>query len=601
MEGLTVEALATAKGLSVEYLAGLGVTDASWRGKPAVRIAYDDERDVEVAAQFRLALGGDRFRFERGTKPVPYGLWRLATTHSRPWLFLVEGASDCWTLWRHDLPALGLPSASMWDEEWVRYLDGITIVYVIDEGDQGGETLRATLARSSLRERIRVVRLDGAKDPSELYLAGRDRFMEAISAAREAAVPLEGVAPPIGDLAATLEEVEGLLTRFVHFSDPAHAVAITLWIALTHCWEQFETLIHLILASAVKQSGKTRTFDVLEWLVPSPWRCERPSEAVVFRRIDRDHPTLMLDEYDAVFGDRGSQQEGLRAILNSGNRRGTYVSRVQPRGSSFDLVDFDIFCPKALAGIGDLPDTVVDRSIVIPMVRRAPGEPIERMRLKTTKALAAPIYESLGHHLGRLDLADVEPPIPDELGDRAADGWEPLLAIADAAGGSWPDRARRAAVIIHGASVPVDESRGITLLGDLRSIFTDRDVERLWTADVIEALVAIEESPWGDVRGKEVTPTYLAKLLRPFGIKPKPIRIGEEVQRGYFREDLTDAWSRYLPQETRYTRNTRYTEPDPDTEAGVPVTPVTPVTPSEETVVVPSEALDPDEHLTWTA
>ena len=391
-----------------------------------------------------------------------------------------------------------------------------------------------------------------------------------MAVARDAALPHDAARPAptppaIDTLDATLTAIEELLCRFVHFSDPAQPVAITLWIALTYLWAQFETRIYLVVTSAVKQSGKTRTFDVLEWrLIPAPWRAVRPSEAVTFRRLDRDHPTLLLDEYDTVFADRSGQFEGIRAIFNSGNRRGTKVSRAVAKGKGFELVDFDIYSPKALAGIGPLPDTITDRAIVIHMARRARGEQIERLRTRALQALAAPIRTALTYHLERLVLSDAEPAIPDQLGDRAADGWEPLLAIADAAGGSWPSRARKAAVALAAAGAVDDESWGITLLADLRSVFGERDVEHLWTGALIEALIAIEESPWGDVRGKPLSPTHLAKLLRPFGIGPKPIRQGPDVKRGYLAADFEDAWARYLPEPNppagRYTRYARYSD-----------------------------------------
>ncbi|MGO9205951.1 MAG: hypothetical protein ACLQBX_07155, partial [Candidatus Limnocylindrales bacterium] len=168
-DGLTLHALATAKRLSVEFLRGLDVRDGRWQDRPAVRIGYRDEHDHEVTHQYRIALTGDRFRFPSDAKLIPYGIWRCATTNTPAWIFLVEGPSDCWTLWSHDIPAIGLPSASIWREEWNRYFDGIALIFIIDEGDRGGQTLLTALARSALRDRVRVVRLDGAKDPSELY------------------------------------------------------------------------------------------------------------------------------------------------------------------------------------------------------------------------------------------------------------------------------------------------------------------------------------------------------------------------------------------------------------------------------------------------
>ncbi|MFI5260994.1 MAG: DUF3631 domain-containing protein [Candidatus Limnocylindrales bacterium] len=396
-----------------------------------------------------------------------------------------------------------------------------------------------------------------------------------------------GAADGATTLADALTAVEALLCRFVAFRDPAQPVAIALWVALTYTWAQFETLLHLVVTSPVKQSGKTRTFDVLDLLVAKPWRAVRPSEAVTFRKIDRDHPTLLLDEYDTVFGDRSGQFEGIRAVFNSGNRRGTYVSRAMPRGRGFDLIDFDIYGPKALAGIGPLPDTITDRAVVIELARRAPGERIERFRYRTAKRLAAPVRQALAAQLARLDLTGAEPEIPGQLGDRAADGWEPLLAIADTAGGTWPARARQAAVALSGAGAGADDNWGLTLLGDVRRVFTEQHADWLWSAPLLEALVGIEESPWGDIRGKPATATFVAKLLRPFGIRPRPIRDGADVARGYRAADFEDAWARYLADDdppeddpgTRYDRYGRYDDQAPaEADPAAPRASVTGVT-----------------------
>ncbi len=618
-DGLTLDVLAAAKGIPVEFMRDIGVTDGRWNHHPAVRISYRDERDREAGLQYRVALAGDRFRFPAGAKPIPYGIGRLATTNTPAWIYLVEGTSDCWTLWLHGLPAIGLPSATIWRDEWTSHLDGIALIYVIHEGDSGSDSLLGTLACSPLRSRIRVVRLPGVKDPSELYLADPDHFIERLAIAREGAVPLgdETAAvdtPPAYDtLAETLDAVESLLRRFVHFSDPSHPMAITLWIAFCHVWTQAETVIYLVLTSAVKQSGKTRTFDVLEQLVPSPWRAVRPSEAVVFRRIDRDHPTFMLDEYDTIFGDRGGQFEGLRSIFNSGNRGGTKVSRAVAKGKGFELVDFDIVCPKALAGLGALPDTITDRAIVVHLARRAPGDHLERLRSRTIRALAEPIRKALVHHLGRLDLTDAAPAIPDELGDRAADGWEPLIAVAEAAGGPWLERARAAAIALSTSGAADDDNWAIALLADLKTVFGELAVDRLWTGPLIDALVAIEESPWGDIRGKPLTAQFMAKLLHPFGIRPTQIRDGAAVRRGYLAADLADAWARYVREPSsadgRYSRYTRYADPPPSqgehSAGGAGVTPVTPVAdiPAKEAAAPPPQPTPGtavEEQLTWT-
>jgi hypothetical protein len=316
----------------------------------------------------------------------------------------------------------------------------------------------------------------------------------------------------------------------------------------TYVCEAAEQSPYLAVTSPEKRSGKTRLLEVLELLVSGPWRVVLPSEAVLYRKLHRDKPTLMLDETDAIFRDHSPRYEPLRGLLNAANRRGTTVPRCMEQGGK--LIDFEVFGPKVLAGIGDLPDTVADRAIPIRLKRRAPGETVMRFRYREADAAAAPIRERLGAWAGVVvdDLGAARPTVPN-LGDddRAAETWEPLLAIADTAGGDWPTRAREAAIALHGDEDTQRESEGIRLLADIRDVFDLGGVDRMFSADLAHALGELEESPWGDLRGRALDARGLADRLRPKEIRPRTIRIGEDRAKGYVRADFEDAWSRYVP------------------------------------------------------
>ena len=189
--GLTREALAEAKKIPVEFLAKLGITNFNLQGTPCVKIPFKDENGEEAAVRFRIALeGDDRFRWRKGSKPLPYGLWRLAEIRKAGWLLLVEGESDCWTLWYHGLPALGLPGASTWKAEWVEYLKGLEI-YLWQEPDDAG----AGLAEKVVRDLpgVKIIRAaKDAKDPSAIYLQGKDLPAE-IERLKAEAVPGEAI------------------------------------------------------------------------------------------------------------------------------------------------------------------------------------------------------------------------------------------------------------------------------------------------------------------------------------------------------------------------------------------------------------------------
>lgn len=344
------------------------------------------------------------------------------------------------------------------------------------------------------------------------------------------------------DLGAILDEVSGCVKRYVFLGLPEQLTAIALWIAHTHIVEQFETTPYLALLSPEKRSGKTRTLDVAELLVARPWRAVTPSEAVLYRKIEADRPTLLLDEVDAIFGLKAAAAyEGVRAILNAGFRRGTKVPRCVGEGKNMVVQDFDVYGAKAFAGIGRLPDTVGDRSIIIEMLRRAPDEQVQRFRYREAVAAAASTRAALERWSTDVDLSDVRPEIPEDLDDRAADAWEALLAIADSAGGQWPEDARRAARVLSAGRTEDTASSGIRLLLDCRRIFEESGEDRLSSERLVQALGAREESPWSDM-----TPRRLAAKLRHYKIAPTTLRIGDKTAKGYMKEDFADAWKRYL-------------------------------------------------------
>ncbi len=163
----------------------------------------------------------------------------------------------------------------------------------------------------------------------------------------------------------------------------------------------------------------------------------------------------------------------------------------------------------------------------------------------------------------RDELRDAYPEMPDGLEDRPADVWEPLLAVADAAGGDWPQRARVAAVALVAQTAEGPQSLGVLLLQHIAYVFTElREIDQLATADLIDRLCELDEAPWGDLRGKPLDARGLARRLKPYEINGRSVRVQERVVRGYAREDFHDAWSRYLPgpppQGVRYIRYKRY-------------------------------------------
>ena len=364
-------------------------------------------------------------------------------------------------------------------------------------------------------------------------------------------------APPVGarHLARVLDDVTRYIRRYVVLSD-TQAVACTLWVAHCHAFAAAEATPYLNVTSAVKQSGKTRLLEVLEPLVPGPWFTGRVSAAVLTRKVDAETPTLLLDESDAAFSHRSEYAEALRSMLNSGYRRSGRSSLCVARRAGLSYRDFSTFCPKAIAGIGALPDTVTDRSIRIALKRRAPDERVARFRLRDAARAGAPLRAQLAAwRVTALEvLRDAAPEIPPELDDRAADVWEPLLAIANLAGSDWATRARRAATVLSRLVSVDDDTIAVRLLQDVRQVFTE---ETIGSADLVHRLVRLEDRPWADWRsGCPISQARVAMLLRPFDVYPTKLRFGERTANGYTKRMFDDPWSRYLPRRVEQRNNT---------------------------------------------
>jgi curved DNA-binding protein CbpA len=348
------------------------------------------------------------------------------------------------------------------------------------------------------------------------------------------------------DGAALLDEVRGTAAEYVVFPTEAAADAVTLYAAATHAASRLECAPRLVIRSPVKRCGKSRLLDVLSQLVADPLLTVDISAAALVHSLDPfDPPTVILDEADAIFGRalRGDEKaEHLRGLLNAGFGRGRPYKRYN--ASTRQVEDCPTFALAILACIGGLPDTIEDRAVVITMGRKTPDEKVRRYRRRDQ-----PRIRTLGEQLSAWVLprarmiGDAEPALPDALNDRQQDAWEPLLAVADAAGGDWPKRAATAALELA-AEVEADTSLGERLLADLRDVFGDADA--MHGDAILAGLLKISEAPWGDYYGKPLNARGLARLLKPYGVASVQVRVGGEGRKGYRRDHLHDAWTRYL-------------------------------------------------------
>ena len=315
-------------------------------------------------------------------------------------------------------------------------------------------------------------------------------------------------------------------------------------------------------------------------LVPKPLATNNITTAAVFRSIEAWAPTLLIDEGDTFL--KGNDE--LRGVLNSGHfRRSAFVIRVVGEGKNMEPARFTTWAPKAIALIGKLPPTLASRSIHVEMRRMTAGESAEPVRLERLD------FTEVGQQAARWAkdyaaiLKTAEPDIPVSLTGRRADNWRHLFAIADAAGGTWPDRARLAAASLTARDS--EQTAGINLLEDIKAIFADTGEDRITSAQLVEKLVDIEIRPWGEwSKGKPITVNKLAGLLAPFHIQPGKVRFGAKPLQGYKLSAFDDAFARYLVIKPEHRNNPQKTAKNQHIKPEHPSEPVpvrTPLKPAE--------------------
>jgi hypothetical protein len=374
------------------------------------------------------------------------------------------------------------------------------------------------------------------------------------------------------DAPALLDSLVHVLTRFVVL--PKHAPeALALWILHTYAFQLRDVSVYIGIESPEKRCGKTTLLTVLNELARNAIAASNISPPAFFRVIEDLSPTLLIDEADTFL----NANDTLRGILNAGYKKKTaFVYRAANESSlsrqseaaadspasriiesptiqqsnnpttqsSTGIRHYSCWCPKAIATIDRLPETLADRCIIIRMHRKATNEECERMRKLDAEPLRRQCAAFIQDHSS--EIAAATPELPFQLSDRAADIWEPLLVLADLAGGDWPQRARQAA--LHLAAAAQQSSPIGSLLLDIYIAFFLAKTDRLLTRDLLDSLNASGERPWRELRhGKGITDRSLSQLLRPYGITSRSIRVGDSVARGYLRHDLNEAFRRYIP------------------------------------------------------
>jgi len=305
----------------------------------------------------------------------------------------------------------------------------------------------------------------------------------------------------------------------------------------------------------------TTLLNIVNELASKTQKTDHITAAVLFRLIDRDRPTLLLDEAD---NQDLPNNPILRAVINSGHHCGGKIMRYLDG----QIVGFSTFAPLAFATIGTLPLPVMHRSIVIHM-QRSPADLIrfDPRTIPDQPLDCAIVYRETFNWATRCTL-NLDPQLPEGLRNRPADNWRPLVSIADACSPQWGEAAREAAVA---PSKGQDEDLGVLLLSNIREIFDRRPMtDRLASAVIVTELNEMTDVLWSEWRGSQgdqaprrLSPAQLAQMVAPFGIRPKTIwpprrGIGTRSSKGYFRNQFESTWASYCDGTPAQRNNLRY-------------------------------------------
>lgn len=325
--------------------------------------------------------------------------------------------------------------------------------------------------------------------------------------------------------------------------EPQTRIAAALWILYTWAIDAMQIAPIACITAPEKRCGKTQLLTLIGELCYKPLSTSNISSPAMYRAIEEWKPTLLIDEADTFL----KENEDLRGVINAGHsRKNAFVVRCD--GDDNKPTRFNVYCAKAISGIGHLPETIKDRSIILELRRKLPSEQKQRLRHGD---------EAEWHNVRRKCLRWVNdnfeaikttrPQLPEQLHDRAQDNWESLFIIAQLASDEWLAKANHAALQIDGAeiaSLSVNEQ----LLTDIKQIFSHYSHSKIHSEVLVSELNADNEKMWASWnKGKPITQNQLATRLKLFCIKSKKVRVKDKVLNGYELSQFDDAFKRYLP------------------------------------------------------
>jgi hypothetical protein len=360
-------------------------------------------------------------------------------------------------------------------------------------------------------------------------------------------------------VAELLNDIEAVIKRHVILNEHA-AAALAVWVLHTYVFEMRDTVAYVAIESPEKRCGKTTLLSVMASMACKPLIASNITVGALFRSVHTCSPTLFIDEADTFMAGNST----MRGIINSGNtRRTAYVLRLSGSRQSYrqitlpdsppavpnndtGLKKYSCWCPKVIAMIGQVPDTIADRSIVVKMARKLTTEtcaPLSELDTADIKARCVRFASDMAQSIAQA------PKIRGEgLNDRAADTFDPLFVITRLAGDGWEQKLHEAALALS-STVDIENS-GATLIMDVLSLFGETGSEKMFSRDIV-TLLRNSGLKSETLKYSSINEYHISKTLRQYGIRPVNIRIGSQVHRGYLAADFTAAVIRYVSEADR--------------------------------------------------
>lgn len=355
---------------------------------------------------------------------------------------------------------------------------------------------------------------------------------------------VEDLQPASGTIDADdlLNNIENYISQHAILPKGA-STTITLWCLATYNIELVRIFPKLTIFSPEKRCGKSTVLDLIEAFSSKSMITSSMSIASIYRLIEDCQPTLIIDEADTFVVGGNKEMVG---IINSGHAKNrAFVSRCV--GDDHKVHRFSTWAPMALASIGALQSTIMDRSVVVPLRRKTQVETVKRIPHDLYDSAKTTRQQLLKWSIDNADAIQKNPIEPPNLGnDRAVDNWLILFTIANQVSDDWLKKCETAYQLLN--NFEDEQLLSTLLLQDIRKIFIEHNVDKISSADLVSKLIKDEDRPWCESKnGRPISQNGLANMLKIYNIKPKCIRCNSSTPRGYELVQFEDSFERYLP------------------------------------------------------